>query len=340
MKKRVAVFALVLVAGVAHAGSGKLVPLEPEMPADTASQFRERFMEAVAKGIGGAGFEEISPREVRQRLDSMNVATCSGGDCAEKLVVAFGADGAVKVSIEQKHKNFRFSVDIFDSAGHVVGKTETDRCDICTQNEAALGLEKLVRAHCIASAAQLSRAADEEGPETPHKNAVTPAKPPAKLKDEDEPVGGVRPAKVKPQVVTTQPAVQHPAPEKPPVAVAVDKPKDEPPAKDGLHLPWGNLAYAALGVTAVALVATIVFSVYASKDSLPTCSAADPTHDCPQIYSGNAAPAVTFGVLTALAAGGGAFMWYLDRRAHRREPVSLLIAPTRDGAAASMAFRF
>ncbi|MSP61214.1 MAG: hypothetical protein EXR72_12885 [Myxococcales bacterium] len=94
-----------------------------------------------------------------------------------------------------------------------------------------------------------------------------------------------------------------------------EKAPDRPPSPGGF--PFRMVAYGAFGLAVLALVPTIAFAVYAPKDNMPSCDKPNPKTACPEVYSGNTGRAAGFGVLTGVAAIGGAVLLYLDyRRAH------------------------
>jgi hypothetical protein len=96
-------------------------------------------------------------------------------------------------------------------------------------------------------------------------------------------------------------------------------------------------AFTAFGVAAVSVLATVSFAYYATREgpagtaSSYTCNAADPQHSCPRIYSGNTAPAVTFGVLAAVGAATGGVLLYYDLHRQRRPPATVMAAPLPGG---------
>ena len=103
-------------------------------------------------------------------------------------------------------------------------------------------------------------------------------------------------------------------------------------------MPYRPMAYAAFGVAGAALVGTIVWSVFAARESQPTCDKPDPRHACPEIYSGNRGPAIGLGLITAVSAVAGGVLLYLDHRSQKRATV--MVAPTQGGAAATASLTF
>ena len=287
----------------------------------------------------------ISPSETRTRIEAQHLGACKDAECFGKVATSFGADGVVAVQVEETGKRYGVQVHLYDAAGREVGKVVTEFCDICTVREATETVEKAVRQ-------ALSKASfvppPPPAPIKPPPSTVTPPD------DAEEGPNALRSSAAEKRVIDE--ARQQRPPRTPgssenevPPRVTLGESRDAPPAprreivepadKGDGHFPYRPLAGAAFGVAGVALIVTVVFSVYHLKyDNQPTCTLADPKRNCPEVYSGNTAPAAVMGVLTVLSAGTGALLLYLDSRS--RHHATAMLVPTPDGFAASASFQF
>jgi hypothetical protein len=92
------------------------------------------------------------------------------------------------------------------------------------------------------------------------------------------------------------------------------------PKRERRKVPWRILGFTSLGVGIVGLGAGIPLLVI---DGRPTCSAPDPTHQCPNLYNTAAGGAtlVAIGVLGLIATVP---LFYLDYRERHQAPVTSL----------------
>jgi hypothetical protein len=317
--RRLLVFLLCASAGPAFAG--RVVPMLPVMKPAPSPELREKFQESVARGLSQEpGL--MATGEVRGRLSTApDLLDCSTPICMPRVATVLKGDRIVVTEINQSGKTYDFKIHVYEPDGKEVGKPISDTCDICSFKEADEALTKaaakalpMVAYTPPAPVIPASTSKVEDGPDAPRLSAIDQPKP-------------VQP-KVEPPPPVTRPT--EPVQPAPPV---VEK-KDE-----GSHFPYRPVAYAGFGLAAVSLIATITFSVYASRQGVPTCDLPNPMTSCPNIYSGNTGPAVFFGLLTGVSAATGILLLYLDgKRAKRATNVGLV--PTRDGFAAAASFEF
>lgn len=314
---------LLCAASAAHAT--RAVPMLPQMRPAPPQELREKFHDAVVRGMGGE-VEIVPASEVRMRLfSSPDLLDCTGGTCIGKVASTLHAERVVVADIDQIGKNYAIKVTVFDAAGAEVGKA-TETCEICSVREAQ---------------AAVTRATSKAAPLLVVKSAPPPV-PEARTGTGAAAPEGPEAPRATPPVI--EPQKQEPAPKK---EVEV---KQEPPAKTGTAptattasdqgadgFPYRPVAFGTFGVAAATLITTIGFAAFAGKDGMPSnCNVSIPVvkNDprCPTIYQGNGASAAVFGVVTGLLAATGALILFLDWR-HRRHAPVVTVAPTADGVA-------
>ncbi len=295
----------------ATAQAGRVIPLPPRLQPTESDVLRDRFHEAVERGLGGE-VELVKASEVRNRLSSApDLFQCGSSACMVRVAAVLHADRIVASEILQEGKSYTIKLRVFDAEGHEIGTGVEERCDICTVREADHSVQRAA-ARALALVASHSPAAlatpEETGPETPRETAVAqpPSAPPSPS------------------------ATSSPSPS--PSPTSSPSPSPSPSAATDKHFPYRPVAYAAFGLAAAGLVSTIAFGLFASREDQPTCSGlADPRTQCPSIYKGNVPATVASGILTALAAASGGILLYLDSR--RAAPRFSLVA-TPEGVAA------
>jgi len=322
-------FSLLCASAVAHAV--RVAPMVPIMKPTPSLELREKFQEAVARGLG----DTVPTNEVRVKLlSATDLFDCAGGPCIARVATLLRVDRIVVTEIDQTGKTYAIKVHVFDGEGHELGKAVEEGCDICTVREADEAVQKAAaRANPIIAMAPprptvaTAPRADEPGPDVPRETPV------------ETPRAATRP----PTTATPPPTVASATP--PPAtttAPSTSEPMTPPPTekKEEGRFPYRPVAYGSFGLAAVSLIATITFGVYASREGNPTCDLPNPKTACPNVYKGNAVPAAMFGVVTALAAGTGVLMLVLDWRAKKKAGPTVSAAPLPGGFAVGASLEF
>jgi hypothetical protein len=281
-------FAVVTLATVqASAAGAKVAALVPQIRPIAAPELRDRFHEAVARGLTSGGEEVLSAAETRMRLGaSEELLGCSGAAaCVAHVTQTLKVDQAVASEIDISGKEYSIKLRLVDAAGKELTKAD-ETCDICTVKEAD---EAVVR-----TATRLALAAKALPTETPPVATTEPPKaetPPPKVEVTPPP------AKVETTVTTPEPT---PAPVQ--------------PDNNRKMFPWRPLAIAS---AAVGLVGLAVGIPLLAIDGRPTCDLPNPRTACPNVYNtvGGGATLLTFGIL---GAAGSGVLFYLDHRARKR----------------------
>jgi hypothetical protein len=122
---------LLVLIGLSCASSGALaaraVPMAPQIRPAPSQEIRDKFHEAIVKGMGGE-VEVVLPAEVKVKLYSApDLLECTGGACIAKVAANLRADRVVVSDIDQIGKNYAIKILIFDAAGAEVGKS-TETC--------------------------------------------------------------------------------------------------------------------------------------------------------------------------------------------------------------------
>src|SRR5258708_4633548 len=138
MRRRAPSLLLVLVGGLVGAScaapANRAVPMLPQMRAAPVQGLREKFHDAVVRGMGG-DVEVVPASEVRMRLySSPDLLDCTGGACIAKVASTLHAERVVLADIDQIGKNYAIKVLVFDATGTEVGKA-TETCEICSVRE-------------------------------------------------------------------------------------------------------------------------------------------------------------------------------------------------------------
>jgi hypothetical protein len=305
--------ALVCAAPTVATAAPRVAALLPQMRPSPNNELRDRFHDALGRGLSGPDLEVVPSAEVRMRLGmSEELAGCAGaGPCAARAATALRADRLVASEIAVFGKDYTVRVWLLDSAGRETSKLE-DTCDVCTVKEA----EDAV-ARAAGKMASLIRSAPA---------AATAAPPPPPPK----PVEAPPPA---------PPRAAAPAPATPaPAAAAAPGPTTTAPATpERRGFPWRAVAIssAVLGVVGLAVGIPLL-----AIDGDPTCDAPNPRKNCPEVWNtaGGGAALVTLGVGGLVASG---VLFYLDYRSrHRPHVPTVSLFPTSGGAVVTAGGRF
>jgi hypothetical protein len=301
--------ALSAAAGVARAADHVAV-LIPQTRPTAAPELRDRFHEAVTRGLQG-GSDEITPAaEVRLRLGSSEeLMSCAGsGSCVARAAQALRADKLVTADIDINGKDFAIKLRLVDAVGRELLKVE-EPCDICTVKEAE---EAVTRAATKLAAAARALPPDATAP--PAKAETPPAKP--------------EPPKVEPAPPKPEPKLEAPPPLAEPTPLATREKK---------IFPWRGLA---IGAAVVGVVGLAIGIPLLAIDGNPTCSKPNPQQSCPEVYNtlGGGAAMLTLGLVSGAASG---VFFYLDHRARKKpRAAAFLVLPSRDGVYLSAGGRF
>jgi hypothetical protein len=305
---------LVLILTVGAAGPALAAPrtaaLVPQLRPPAANELRDRFHEAVSRGLSQSGLETVPAAEVRLRLQvSEEQLNCAGtGICAARAALNLRTDKLVATEVVIAGKDYTIRLKLIDSAGREIGKLE-EACEICTVKEAdeavTRAVTKLVSTHRAAIDAVTT---PPPAPTPPPKVEPAPAPPP----------------KVEP---------------KPPAPTPATTEQPKPPVPDKKPVPWRWVAVGMLGVGVVGLAVGIPLIAI---DGRPTCNPGndpvtgmprDPKRFCPEVYNTTAGGGIMTAVGIASLAASGVF-WYLDWR-QRRPPTApkVSLVPLPEGGA-------
>jgi len=294
------------------AAAPKVAALVPTMKPSVAPELRDRFHEAITRGLTAAGDDVIGAAEVRLQLGaSEELMSCNGvGPCVARAAQALHIDRAVASEIDVNGKDYVIKLRLLDAVGRELAKVD-EPCDICTVKEAD---------DATARAAGKLAAAEKALPtETPPVAAVeTPPPPPPKVEAPPPP-----PPKVEA------------APPTPPVAAPTEATTPPPVQSEKKTFPWRPVAIASLvaGVVGIAVGIPLV-----AIDGNPTCNLPNPRTACPNVYNtvGGGAAMLTLG-LAGVAASG--VLFYFDHRARQRA-TTVSVVPLSGGAFVSTGGRF
>jgi hypothetical protein len=276
-------------------------------------ELRDKFQDAVLKGLSslsgpsgpnGELGEVLGGAETRQRLGE-ELMSCSGqASCLSRTLAALRVNRLIATELTVVGKSYTISLRLFDGGGRELTHAE-DLCEICTVREADEALTK---------AAQRLAAAARTFPV--------------------EAVVGAEKSKPAPP----------PKPEPPPPTRA--SPMQEPPApapmptvrKERRHFPWRPVAFASLAVGIVGLAVGIPLVVI---DGRPTCDAADPVHQCKEVYNtvGGGGTMLALGAIGLVASVP---LFYFDYRDRHRALTALRLfgAPAVGGGTLTLEGRF
>jgi hypothetical protein len=299
--------AVVVVAGSASA-AGRVAALVPQIRPPAAPELRDRFHEAVTRGLQSGTEEVIPAAEVRLRLGASDeMLNCNGvGGCVPRAVQALRADHVVTTDIDQTGKDYVIKLRLLDPVGRELAKVD-EPCDICTVKDSD---------DAVARAAGKLMAAARTQPEAV---APKPEAPPPVAKTEPPP----------PPKVETPPQAPPPAPPPPPTETPVVQ-------KETKHFPWRPVAIASLSAGLVMVVAGIPLMAI---DGQPTCSLPNPRQSCSDVYNtmGGGATLLTLGVLGAAASG---VMFYFDHKQRKQSRPTVWVTPLQGGAFLATGGRF
>jgi hypothetical protein len=296
---------------VGRAEGPRAAALVPELRPSGAPELRDRFHEAVTRGLRGMDGELLSAVDVRLRLGTSEDLLACGGQpsCVGRVATTLRTTRLIATEVMIAGKDYVIKLRLIDGSGRELAKAD-ETCDICTVKEAD---EAATRAATKLTAA----------------SRLLPAEPPQVTE---------RPAP-RPTVKAPQKPVEPPPPL---IGSPAQRPIETPPpaAADVHGFPFRPVAIASLVVGVAGLAAGIPLTVI---DGQPTCNKPDPKHACPEVYNtiGGGATLLALGVAGVAAA---APLFYLDYRSrHRKAVVSSLelrLGPTWGGAQATASGRF
>ena len=299
---------IVLVGSTTAAAAGaRVAALVPQVRPAASPELRDRFHEAVTRGIAASGDEVVGAAEVRLRLGATEeMLSCNGsGACVARAAQTLRIDRVVASEIDVNGKDYVIKLRLLDAVGRELAKVD-EPCDICTVKEAD---EAIARA-----AGKLAAAA---------KALPTEAPPPATVET--------------PPKAETPPRVETPPPAKTEVVTPTPQPDlTTPPApREKRMFPWRAVAISSLAVGVVALAIGIPLLAI---DGNPTCSLPNPRQACPEVYNtlGGGAAMLTVGVIGVAASG---VLFYFDHRARKRA-AGLSLLPLNGGVHLSAGGRF
>lgn len=307
---------VVLVLSGAAQAAERVAALVPQVVPPAAPEVRDRFHEAVTRGLQAGPNEVVPAGEVRLQLGSSpELFGCAGsGGCVARAAQALHAERLVATEVDVNGKDYTIKMRLVDAVGRELTKVD-EPCDICTVHEAEEAIARAAGKLAAAARALPDATATTAPPETPPPVAAKPEPTPPKAE----------PTPPKPEPTTT--------PATPPAAATAETPA---PAHKGF--PWRPVAISSL---AVGLVGVVVGIPLLAIDGQPTCNKPNPKQSCPEVYNtvGGGATLLTFG-LAGVAASG--VLFYLDHRARKRAAAhpTVMVAPLRGGAFLSAGGRF
>jgi hypothetical protein len=282
--------------------------LVPQVRPAAAPELRDRFHEAVTRGLQTGGDDVIGAAEVRLRLGaSEEMLACAGtGPCVAHVAQTLNIDRAVATEIDVTGKDYAIKLRLVDAVGRELAKVD-EPCDICTVKEAD---EAVARA-----AAKLAAAEKSLPPEASATKETVPPKVETPPKLEQPP----------PKVEQPPPPTPEPTPTPPPAPQAEKRP-----------FPWRAVAISSL---AVGLVGVVVGIPLLAIDGQPTCSQPNPKLTCPDVYNtvGGGAALLSLG-LAGVAASG--VLFYFDHRARKKRATTVTLLPLDGGFFVSAGGRF
>jgi hypothetical protein len=301
---------LLVLAGsaTASAAGARVAALVPTVRPTAAPELRDRFHEAVTRGLAAGSDEVVGAAEVRLRLGATEeMLSCNGnGACVARAAQTLRVDHVVASEIDVTGKDYVIKLRLLDAVGRELAKVD-EPCDICTVKEAE---EAAVRA-----GGKLAAAAKALPGETPP--PATVETPPPKV---ETPPPKVETPPTKVEVVTTTPQPDLTTP---------------PLQPEKRMFPWRALAISSLVLGVVGLAVGIPLLAI---DGNPTCNSPNPRTACPEVYNtvGGGAAMLTVGVL---GLAGSAVLFYFDHRARKRA-TTVTLMPLNGGAYLSAGGRF
>src|SRR5689334_19515228 len=114
----------------------RVAALVPQVKPPPPAELRDRFHEAISRGLQASGTEVLPAAEVRMRLGSSDeMLNCSGvGPCAARSAQALGVDRLVSSDVTVAGKDYQIKLRMLDPVGREIAKVD-EPCDICTVKE-------------------------------------------------------------------------------------------------------------------------------------------------------------------------------------------------------------
>jgi hypothetical protein len=120
----------------APARAGRVAALQPRFDPPVSAEMRDRFHEAMGRGLQQGGAEVVPGAEVRTRLGgNEELAGCVGGACAVQALAELKAERLALGEIAVSGKSYIISLRLLDQGGAEMWRA-TERCDICSAREA------------------------------------------------------------------------------------------------------------------------------------------------------------------------------------------------------------
>ena len=155
-----------------------------------APELRDRFHEAVTRGLQSGGDEVVAAAEVRLRLGaSEELLGCGGtGACVARAAQALRIDRAVAAEIDVSGKDYVIKLRLLDAVGRELTKVD-EPCDICTVKEADEAVARAATKLAAAARSLPTETPPAAAAETPPKSEAPPPKvetpPPPKIETPD-----------------------------------------------------------------------------------------------------------------------------------------------------------
>src|SRR3954465_12764745 len=148
--------------------------LVPAMRPAAAVELRDKFHDAVSRGLSSSGRDVLAPAEVRMRLSGNDeqLQCSSAGACAARAAASLRVEYTVGSEVVIAGKDYPYRLRLLDASGKELAKTE-DTCDICTQKEAEDG-----RTKAASRRVGLNKSMLEAQPAPPQAAVEQPAPPP------------------------------------------------------------------------------------------------------------------------------------------------------------------
>src|SRR5881227_2696345 len=117
--------ACLLLAGSVSA-AGRIGALVPQIRPQAAPEVRDRFHEAVTRGLQGGGDEVVVAAEVRLRLGATEeMLNCGGtGACVARAAQALRVDRLVATDIDIAGKDYSIKMRLLDGVGRELARAD------------------------------------------------------------------------------------------------------------------------------------------------------------------------------------------------------------------------